>query len=101
VAQVLHEVSTLGYGSMDSTVLRSAQIATAVSLGDLVVKSDRYDPTDPLHQFVRHYRNGCAHGDRWNVQANALKAPAQFMDIVVDDSMNGRRTTGTVSPLRH
>ena len=50
---------------------------------------------------MRHYRNGCAHGDRWNVQANALKTPAQFMDIVVDDSMNGCRTTGTVSPLRH
>lgn len=47
VAQVLHELSTLGYGSMDSTVLTSAQVATAVSLGDLVVKSDRYDTTDP------------------------------------------------------
>lgn len=101
VAQVLQELSALGYESMGSTVLRSAQIATAVTLGDLVTQSTRYDATDPLHQFLRHYRNGCAHGDRWKVDSNALKNPAQFMDITVDDWMNGHRTTGTVPPLRH
>jgi len=101
VAQVLEELSTMGYESMGSTVLRSAQIATAVTVGDLVTQSAKYDPTDPLHQFLRHYRNGCAHGDRWNVHSDALKNPAQFMDIAVDDSMNGHRTTDAVSPLRH
>ena len=83
------------------TSSRVAQIATAVSLGDLVVPNAAYDPANPLHSFVRHYRNACAHGDRWEFRRDSLDRGARFMDIEVGYSMNGSRATNSVSPLRH
>lgn len=101
VAAVLSDLSRLGFKSMGHSILTSSQIATAISIGDLVTQSPVYDPSDPLHQFLRHYRNGCAHGDRWRVDPRVLKNPARFRDITIDYSMDGRRTTETVPPLRH
>lgn len=98
---VLEEISRWGYASMDPHVMRTAQVATAVSLGDLVTGSPHYDSTDPLHQFVRHYRNGCAHGDRWDIRPGKLTNPAEFEGIRLDYALNGQRTTETVVPLRH
>lgn len=101
IQAVFEEISRWGFKAMDAHVMTAAQMATSVALGDLVTESAHYDSTDPLHQFVRHYRNGCAHGDNWDIRPGKLKVPAHFADITLAYSLNGKRTTDTVLPLRH
>ncbi|MGY1804223.1 hypothetical protein ACI78T_13185 [Blastococcus sp. SYSU D00922] len=101
VEDVLAEVSSWGYEQMNRHVVDAAQTSTAVSIGDLVVHGGHYSKDDPLHHFVKHYRNGCAHGNRWRIDPGRLDKPAHFMDIQLDYSLNGRSTTETVPPVRH
>jgi hypothetical protein len=99
--EVLREISGWGFGAMDKHVMPSAQIVTAISAGDLVMQNNLHDPKNPALQFLRHYRNGCAHGDTWSFSRDALKESAVFMDMNLNYPMNGTRTTSFVRPVRH
>lgn len=101
IEDVLRDISGWGYEAMDGLVVRQVQMATAISAGDLVLQNGHHDPEDPLFQFLRHYRNGCAHGDSWTFRRDALKRPAQFMDLSLKYEMDGAQTTASVVPLRH
>ena len=55
--------------------------------------------TEPLLQFARHFRNACAHGDRWYFKNGEPKHPASCRGLTLDASLDGRRATyETVSP---
>ena len=43
----------------------------------------------PLHQFLRHFRNACAHGNRWHFTTGAPTKPAHFRSFSLDSSMHG------------
>ncbi len=53
----------------------------------------------PLLQFARHFRNACAHGDRWHFNADQPKYPAALRNLVLTRDLRGQQATFvTVSP---
>lgn len=101
VGPVLGEVSSLGWAPMEQ-ILRIAQLATGAQLGELLQKAplDPQERSADLAQFVRHYRNGCAHDGRWDIR-KPLPRPVVFEDVSIDQEDNSTEITVKVSPLHH
>lgn len=74
----------------------------ATRLGDLIDSGDHRDAQVPLLEFTRHFRNACAHGDRWHFNKNEPRYPAACRDLVLTTELQGQRATyDTVSPRRY
>ena len=74
----------------------------ATRLGDLIDLGGHRDTEVPLLEFARHFRNACAHGDRWHFTKNEPRKPAACRDLVLTAELQGRRATyDTVSPRRY
>lgn len=101
LSQILEDVSGLGWEPMHS-VLLTAQHLTGAALGERVRAADvsTEERHGPLFQFVRHYRNGCAHNGRWSIDANRYR-PGSFGGIDVELSDHGRAVTDKVTPYVH
>lgn len=54
---------------------------------------------DPEMQFIRHYRNAIAHGDRWNFTNAGPPSPARFRHLTLTSALHGQRASfDTVAP---
>jgi hypothetical protein len=85
-------------------LLSIAMVQAAIRLGDMVTTcvpwSQRKD--QPLLEFARHYRNACAHGDRWHFARDEPRNPAACRDLVITSGLQGRKATyQTVAPRHH
>lgn len=99
--EILLSVSRMGYPDLYDLMFPAAQRATAVDIGDLIVKSGLHDSSEPLLEFVRHYRNGCAHGGRWSFVSREPKRHAVFEDLRIDRDWHGKEVAETVTPYHH
>ena len=71
----------------------------ATRIGDLILQGNYSKTTEPLLQFARHFRNACAHGDRWYFTNGEPKHPASCRGLTLDAALDGKRATyETVSP---
>lgn len=43
----------------------------------------------PLVEYLRHLRNACAHGNRFNLSANEPARPASWQTYVIDHQLRG------------
>jgi hypothetical protein len=60
------------------------------------------DRREPLLEFARHYRNACAHGDRWSFRAGEPCFPASCRQLTVTAALHGQKATWTtVGPRLH
>jgi hypothetical protein len=68
-------------------------------IGDMILQGNYSKRDEPLLQFARHFRNACAHGDRWSFRDGEPKYTASCRDLTLDASLEGKRATyDTVSP---
>lgn len=67
-----------------------------VTLSSLLPKPES---DDPEMQFIRHYRNAVAHGDRWHFTNDEPTTTARFRHVELTADLHGRRASfDTVAP---
>jgi hypothetical protein len=99
---VLMLASQLRGKVMAEDLMAASMLVGATRLGDLIHLCGPWPKDQPVIQFARHFRNACAHGDRWNFVNNEPKYDAVCRDTVLDASLHGQRATYvTVSPRRY
>lgn len=83
-------------------LLSVAMLLGGTRLGDMITQGNHGRSDVPLLQFARHFRNACAHGDRWHFIGNEPQHPAACRDTVLTAALHGRRATyETVGPRRY
>lgn len=83
-------------------LLSIAMVQAAIRLGDMITAGGHRRRDRPLLEFARHYRNACAHGDRWHFSRDEPKNPAACRDLVITRDMEGQKATyRTVTPRHH
>ena len=91
--------SAAGIPKAKIRVLSIGMAAAVTHLGDEVKAAKLHDFDDPLLEFLRHFRNAVAHGDRWDFQGDEPRNDAYFGDIVLSPTLHGQHATfDTVGP---
>ncbi len=71
----------------------------AIRLGDMIQVAGLRDSSSPLLEFARHFRNACAHGDRWHFRGQEPIYRAACREVVLSRQLYGQRATFvTISP---
>ena len=99
--EVFTQLATIEHKTMWEDLLPAAMLLGTVRIGDTILDATNYTQIsgDPMIQFVRHFRNACAHGDRWSFRQGQPDNPAAFGGVVLSNTLNGKRATfETVSP---
>jgi hypothetical protein len=89
VGDILRRVTTLRGGGFGEDVLVFAAMHGATRLGDYLAKAGLTSTSDPLLQFARHFRNACAHGNRWHFLYGQPKHAAELRGRQLDASLHG------------
>lgn len=71
-----------------------------VTLADMIKKGDFGDKS-PLLEFLRHLRNGFAHGGVWSFRKQEPTCPAVFEDLVLGKELDGHPVRTSVSDARY
>ena len=98
---VFTQLAKIEHKTMWEDLLPAAMLLGAVRIGDVILDATNYAEIsgNPMIQFVRHFRNACAHGDRWSFHQGQPDKPAAFGDVVLSNALDGQRATyETVSP---
>lgn len=91
--------SAAGIPKAKIRVLSIAMGAAVTHLHDEIKAAKLHDHQDPLLEFLRHFRNACAHGDRWHFTGAEPRHAAHFGDLVLSKDLNGQYATfDTVGP---
>ncbi len=98
--EVLTAASTaLPFDVVRDDVFAIGMLHGGIRLGDMINRGGFLNDTSvPLLQFAKHFRNACAHGDRWHFQGPiSIRRPAAGSPIT--DDLHGKRATmEAVSP---
>jgi hypothetical protein len=82
-------------------LLSISMLLAGTRLGHMINTGGHMRKDVPLLQFARHFRNACAHGDRWHFAAGEPRHPAALRDLVLTRDLQGQQATFvTVSPRR-
>ncbi|NIZ06475.1 hypothetical protein [Pseudoalteromonas sp. HF66] len=65
--------------------------AALLDLGDELSQM-KYLHKNATLEFLRHIRNGIAHGNKFNIQS--LKRPASFNELTINTSLNNQKVMG-------
>ena len=98
--EVLTAASTaLPFDVVRDDVFAIGMLHGGIRLGDMINRGGFLNDTSvPLLQFAKHFRNACAHGDRWHFQG-PIKYPATCRGLTITDDLHGKRATmEAVSP---
>jgi hypothetical protein len=97
--EILTKVTQLRGDIIGKDLLSISMLLGATRIGDLILQGNHSKTTEPLMQFARHFRNACAHGDRWYFKNGEPKHPASCRALTLSASLDGKRATyDTVSP---
>lgn len=89
IGAILTRATKLPGAGLGGGLLLNTAMFGAVRLGD-ELKLAGIDPAgEPLLQFARHFRNACAHGNRWHFQGREPKEPAELRGRALDPSLHG------------
>jgi hypothetical protein len=100
--EILTKVTRLRGEAVGHDLLSVTMLLGGIRLGDMIVQGQHSKSDVPLLQFARHFRNACAHGDRWNFAKNQPEHPAACRDTVLTAALHGQRATyDIVSPRRY
>lgn len=99
VRDILTRASQLHGEVLGKDLMSTAMSMGATRIGFMIIHADMSRKDIPILQFARHFRNACAHGDRWEFKPGQPETPASCRHVVLDASMAGRRATyETVTP---
>jgi hypothetical protein len=97
--EILTKATQLRGDIVGKDLLSISMLLGATRIGDLILQGNYSTTTEPLIQFARHFRNACAHGDRWHFKNGEPKHPASCRSLALSASLDGKRATyDTVSP---
>jgi hypothetical protein len=97
--EILTKLSQLRGDIVSKDLLSISMLLGGTRIGDLIVQGNYSRSDVPLLQFARHFRNACAHGDRWYFKNGEPRYPAACRGLTLDASLDGNRATyETVSP---
>lgn len=100
--EVLTKASMLRGDIVGRDLMSVSMILGATRIGDMIQSGGHSKADMPLLQFARHYRNACAHGDRWEFRGTEPKTEATCRHLTLTPSLHGQRATYTsVSPRLH
>lgn len=100
--EVMTKASTLRGDIVGKDLMSVAMILGATRIGDMIQSGGHSKADVPLLQFARHYRNACAHGDRWEFRGTEPKTEATCRHLTLTSALHGQRATYTaVSPRLH
>jgi hypothetical protein len=100
--EVFTKLATMRGDVLAADLLSIAMIQAATRLGDMIIAGGHGRTDQPLLQFARHYRNACAHGDRWHFRGDEPRHPAACRDLVITKDLQGQKATfQTVTPRQH
>lgn len=89
----LQRVSELRGEILAKDLLSLAMIHGATRIGDMIDNGGLQDPNVPLLEFARHFRNACAHGDRWHFLREEPRNRAALRGRELSSSLHGTRAT--------
>lgn len=100
--EILTYASQLRSDDYIDGLLSIGMINSAVRVGDMIDQGGHRNKQEPLIEFARHYRNACAHGDRWSFRQGEPKHPASCRGVGVTAALQGQKATWTtVGPRLH
>ncbi|GAA4389592.1 hypothetical protein [Brevibacterium pityocampae] len=100
--QAFDYVQKLPSLKVQKNILAGPMLSGALTIGNLLIDGSLIDPTDPLTQFAKHFRNAAAHGDKWHFDAKEPRYPAHTANVKLDRSFQNRRATfETVGPYEY
>lgn len=87
--QAFEAVNNLDSAELSRDLMSAAMLLGGMRLGDAIMMGGFVTTSSPLMQFARHYRNACAHGDRWHFAPGEPKHPAAMGGISLTSSLHG------------
>lgn len=97
--EVLAAATKLDGEVLSRDLMSIGMLWAAIRLGDMIMHGGLHDPNEPLLEFARHFRNACAHGDRWFFKGDEPRRPARCRDLTITVALQGKRATwDTVGP---
>jgi hypothetical protein len=78
-------------GGLGGDLLAFASMHGATRLGDAIERVGPRDWHSPLLEFVRHFRNACAHGNRWHFTNKEPRNRAELRGRAVTADLHGSR----------
>ncbi|MDQ3576472.1 MAG: hypothetical protein M3443_02490, partial [Actinomycetota bacterium] len=94
MSEVLTHATTLR-GEIVIDLMAAGMLVAATRLGDMITEGGHGRRDVPLLQFARHFRNACAHGDRWHFTNDEPKTPAVCRDLTLTEELRGTKATWT------
>jgi hypothetical protein len=91
VYDVLARAAAIPGGGLRGDLLSFVCMHGATRIGDQIKEAGLRDKDNPLLEFVRHFRNACAHGNRWHFTNNEPRYPAALRGRAVTAAMHGSR----------
>jgi hypothetical protein len=92
--QVLTSAAALQGGVVRDDLMAIGMMQGGIRVGDMIRRGGYLHRTDvPLIQFAKHFRNACAHGDRWNFERGQPKHSAGCRGVRVTKQLEGQRAT--------
>lgn len=99
--EILTKVTRLQGKVLAEDLMSINMLLGGTRLGDMISTGGFMRTDEPLLQFARHFRNACAHGDRWHFGEYEPRHYAAVRDLAITRALKGKRATWhTVSP-RH
>ncbi|MCF2487498.1 hypothetical protein [Dyadobacter sp. CY347] len=82
-----------GAPSFRLEMIRLPTAGAILKIGDLLAKSGYFTKTPEL-EFMRHLRNGIAHGNQFNFVPAEPRRPASFETFVIENGLHGKTVLG-------
>lgn len=90
ISEILIEAASTPGAGMGGDLLKFPAMYGGVRVADDLKSAGILPaPTEPLLEFARHFRNACAHGNRWHFVGNQPQNPAELRGLTLDASMHG------------
>lgn len=89
IGTVLKRVTETPGGGLGEDLLPLTALHGALRIGDDLQASGLIEKTSPLLQFARHFRNACAHGNRWHFVNGEPRYPAELRGRSLGPAMHG------------
>lgn len=97
--EVFSAATRLSGDAVGRDFMSMSMLLGGTRLGDMVLAGGYSRSSVALLQFTRHFRNACAHGDRWHFKNGEPRTAARCRGLTLRPELHGVRATWvTVGP---
>lgn len=102
--EALTAIQRTGHEDLRHDIIATGMILGALRLADAVKKGGYHLYDEPLLEFLRHYRNACAHGGRWHIAVSKKHGwkKAALRGLELNPDLDGEvAVLGTIDRATH